>query len=103
MVRAEVRARVLPLLGTGRTRTQPIFADDVVNAIVAALGRAGLCDIALDLAGPESLSQREFIYRAARLYGRRPILVKTCDGIGCKIIKKGVVTSKCKLALDSSS
>ena len=75
MVRAEARARLLPLLGNGSTRTQPIYADDVVDAIVAALARPGLRDVALDLAGPESLSQREFIARAARLYGRPPILI----------------------------
>ncbi len=56
-------------------RTQPIFADDVVEAIIAALTRPGVRDVALDLAGPEPLSQREFVARAARLYGRRPRVI----------------------------
>jgi NADH dehydrogenase len=75
IVRREALARVLPLAAGGRSRTQPIYADDVVEAIVAGLERDGLDDLILDLAGPESLTQREFIERAARLYGRRPRVV----------------------------
>ncbi len=72
IVRREALARVLPLAKGGRYRTQPIYAGDVVEAIVAGCERDGLDDVILDLAGPESLSQREFIERAARLHGRRP-------------------------------
>ena len=75
IVAAEARARVLPLIAGGRTRTQPIYADDVVEAMIAAMTRPGLADVALDLAGPEALRQRDFVARAARLYGRRPIVL----------------------------
>jgi len=66
---------VLPLASGGRARTQPIYASDLVEAISAGLERDDLDDLILDLAGPESLSQREFIERAARLYGKRPRVV----------------------------
>ncbi len=75
IVRREALARVLPLAKGGRYRTQPIYAGDVVEAIVAGCERDGLDGAILDLAGPESLSQREFIERAARLHGRRPRVV----------------------------
>jgi NADH dehydrogenase len=75
IVRREALARVLPLAAGGRSRTQPIYADDVVEAIVAGLEREGLDDLVLDLAGPESLTQRKFIERAARLHGSRPHVV----------------------------
>jgi NADH dehydrogenase len=75
IVAAEARARVLPLIAGGRTRTQPIYADDVVEAMIAAMTTSGLADVALDLAGPEALRQRDFVARAARLYGRRPIVL----------------------------
>jgi NADH dehydrogenase len=75
MIRREALAGVLPLPGGGATRTQPIFADDVVAAILAGVTGDDLDDVALDLAGPESLSQRELIERAARLYDRRPRVV----------------------------
>jgi uncharacterized protein YbjT (DUF2867 family) len=75
VVAAEARARVLPMLAGGRVRTQPIYAEDVVDAILSALARPGLDDVALDLAGPESLPQRDFVARAARLQGRRPRVI----------------------------
>jgi uncharacterized protein YbjT (DUF2867 family) len=75
IVRREALARVLPLAAGVRCRTQPIYAGDVVDAIVAGLERDGLDDLILDLAGPESLTQREFIERAAHLYDRRPHVV----------------------------
>ena len=75
VVKAEACARWLPLLGGGHMRTQPIFAEDVVDAIIAAFTRPGVRDVALDLAGPEPLPQREFVARAARLYGRRPRVI----------------------------
>jgi uncharacterized protein YbjT (DUF2867 family) len=72
IVRREALARFLPLAAGGRSRTQPIFADDVVDAIVAGLYRDDLDNLVLDLAGPESVSQRAFIERAAKLFDRRP-------------------------------
>jgi uncharacterized protein YbjT (DUF2867 family) len=75
VVAAEARARLLPLLAGGRVRTQPIYADDVVEAMLAAMARPGLDDVALDLAGPESLPQRDFVARAARLQGRSPWVI----------------------------
>jgi NADH dehydrogenase len=75
IVRAEAQARLLPLMGGGSSRAQPIYADDVIEAIVAGTSRADLDDVSLDLAGPESLPQRELIERAASLYGRRPRVV----------------------------
>jgi NADH dehydrogenase len=75
IVRREALARVLPLAAGGRSRTQPIYAGDVVEAIVAGLERDDLDDLIFDLAGPESLTQREFIERAAEQYGRRPRVV----------------------------
>jgi uncharacterized protein YbjT (DUF2867 family) len=75
MIRGEAQARFLPLPGGGASKAQPIFADDVVEAIVAGITRDDLDDVALDLAGPESLTQRELIERAGDLHGRRPTIV----------------------------
>jgi len=81
IVRREALARVLPLAAGGRSRTQPIYASDVVEAITAGLELDDLDDLILDLAGPESLTQREFIECAARLYGRRPHVVSIPVGL----------------------
>jgi NADH dehydrogenase len=57
------------LVRGGASREQPIAAHDVVNAIVAALEKPELDDVALDLAGPESTSHRELVQRTARVLG----------------------------------
>lgn len=75
ILRAQARARWLPMIGGGRARQQPIFADDVVDAVVAALSRPGLQGVALDLAGPESLPARELVARVAALQGKRPRVI----------------------------
>jgi uncharacterized protein YbjT (DUF2867 family) len=65
----QARARLLPLVRGGATWEQPIDAADVVEAIRAALLRGDPIRDCLDLAGPESLSHRELVQRAAKLLG----------------------------------
>ena len=72
-LRNQAVAPVLLMTRGGASREQPIYAGDAVEAIVAGLTRQGLDDMALDLAGPESLSRRELVRRAATLHGRRPL------------------------------
>jgi NADH dehydrogenase len=72
-LRKQARSRFVPLLRGGSGREQPIDADDVVAAILAGLGRQDSRRLALDLAGPESLSRRELLLRTARLWGSHPI------------------------------
>jgi NADH dehydrogenase len=74
-LRAQARARIVPLLRGGRSREQPIDAADVVAAILAGLALPGGERLALDLAGPESLSRRELLERTARLWGNRPLVL----------------------------
>jgi uncharacterized protein YbjT (DUF2867 family) len=60
---------VVPLLGSGGSRTQPIWADDVADCLLRALddGSTGR----FDLAGPETLTHRELAHVALRASGRR--------------------------------
>jgi uncharacterized protein YbjT (DUF2867 family) len=62
----------LTVLIRGASLEQPIYAGDVVDAIVAGLGRRDTDAAALDLAGPESLPRIELVRRAATQSGRRP-------------------------------
>jgi len=75
VLRGQARATLVPILAGGRRAEQPIDVDDVVAAILASAERPELADRALDLAGPESLSARELVLRAAALHGRRPRFV----------------------------
>lgn len=68
-LRRQATSGTASLVRGGATREQPIDAGDVVAAITAGLDREGLDDIALDLAGPESLSHRELVLRAAAVLG----------------------------------
>jgi NADH dehydrogenase len=54
----------------GGSLEQPIYAGDVVSAVVNALDVDPALDEALDLAGPESLSRAELTSAAARSVGR---------------------------------
>jgi NADH dehydrogenase len=81
ILRAEAHARWLPMIGGGRSHTQPIYAGDVVEGILAALTRPGLEGGVFDLAGPESLPARELVARVAALYGRRPRILPLPLGV----------------------
>lgn len=60
----QTRAPFAALVHGGTSLEQPIYAGDVVEAIVAALKVESLDAAALDLAGPESLSRRALLERA---------------------------------------
>jgi NADH dehydrogenase len=81
VVRAEATSRRVPMLGGGQSMTQPIFCNDVVDAILACMTGPGLANRSLDLAGPESLSHRNFIARAARLCGCSPKVLPVPVGL----------------------
>ena len=74
-LRGKALAGLLPLVRGGRTLEQPIDADDVSQAILLALSRGDLPAGVLELAGPECLSHRALVMRAARLHRRQPRVV----------------------------
>ena len=74
-LRARARARIVALVRGGASIEQPIDGADVVSAIVAALATDGSESSAIDLGGPEQLSHRALVLRAAELYGNRPMIV----------------------------
>ena len=80
-LRRQATSALLPLAGSGRTLQQPIDADDVISAIVAALDREPPMRGGLDLGGPECLSHRDLVRRTAALHGRRPIVFPLPLGI----------------------
>lgn len=74
-LRGQAQSRIVPLLRGGASREQPIDADDVVKAILRGIDLPGSNQLALDLAGPQSLSRRELLERCAALYGKHPLVV----------------------------
>ena len=68
-LRRAVLSHSATLVDGGRSLEQPIAAGDVIEALCAGLQRSGLEDRVLELAGPESLSHRALLERAAHLLG----------------------------------
>jgi NADH dehydrogenase len=71
-LRRQAQARSLWMIGGGRTLQQPIDARDVVRAILSACSAEPRRDLILDAAGPECISHRNLVLRAARLWNNEP-------------------------------
>lgn len=71
-LQGQARARLLPMVAGGRTLQQPLYAGDVVRAIETSIQPSQEKNVALDLGGPEVLSHRDLVRRAAALYGNQP-------------------------------
>jgi uncharacterized protein YbjT (DUF2867 family) len=65
-----------PLFGDGRTRLQPVYADDVAAAIAQVLRQAQRPYPIYELAGPRVYSYEELLRTIARTAGLRPVLVR---------------------------
>lgn len=80
-LRKKAQAKRLFLVRGGATLEQPIDSDDVLDAIQAGLGAPDLADVALELGGPESLSHRDLVLRAAALYDNEPRITAVPYGL----------------------
>jgi len=66
---------VLPLIGGGRTRLQPVYVEDVAEAIVRMLADRGTAGRTYEFAGPGVYTLHELVTMTLRLIGRRRLLV----------------------------
>lgn len=64
----------LPLIGGGKTRFQPVYVDDVADAVCAALERADAKGRIFELGGPGIYTFRELMEMMLREIGRQRIL-----------------------------
>ncbi|MGH7118906.1 MAG: complex I NDUFA9 subunit family protein [Acetobacteraceae bacterium] len=69
------RLPVLPLIGGGRTRLQPVFVENVAEAIAHVLADPATTGRTYELAGPQVYTLRELIMIVLRITGRRRALV----------------------------
>ena len=75
------RGPLMFLMGGGATLQQPIDARDVIAAIAGALHSPVTVDRVLSLGGPESLSHRDLLRRAAALTGGKPRVISVPFGL----------------------
>jgi uncharacterized protein YbjT (DUF2867 family) len=61
----------VPLVGRGIARTQPLWAEDAADCVIAALDDPPAGHARYELAGPETLTQREFVRLVLAAAGRR--------------------------------
>ena len=66
---------VVPLIGGGRTRLQPVYVEDVAEGIVRMLADRGTAGQTYELAGPGVYTLRELVGFALRLMDKRRLLV----------------------------
>jgi NADH dehydrogenase len=72
---------VLPLIGGGRTRFQPVFVGDVAQAVARALDDPGAAGKIFELGGPEVLSFADLMRIVLKQTNRRRILLPIPFGI----------------------
>src|SRR4051812_47759422 len=61
----------VPLVGRGIARTQPLWAQDAADCVLATLDRGPAGHARYELAGPETLTQREVVRLVLAAAGRR--------------------------------
>jgi nucleoside-diphosphate-sugar epimerase len=67
---------ILPIFGNGIAQVQPIFVDDLAQALATMVEGAGLAGCTLEMGGPESLSIEQLLLRirsAAGIRNRRVV------------------------------
>ena len=68
-------APVMPIIGSGRNRFQPIAVDDVATCLALAVGREDLKGRTIELGGPDQLSYNEMVSVVARTLGSRRLRI----------------------------
>jgi uncharacterized protein YbjT (DUF2867 family) len=66
---------ILPLIGGGRTRLQPVYVEDVAEAVARMLADPVTASRTYETTGPDVYTLRELVEVTLRLIGRRRLLV----------------------------
>jgi uncharacterized protein YbjT (DUF2867 family) len=72
---------VLPLIGGGHTRFQPVYVGDVADAVMAVLTQPEMAGRTYELGGPTVYSFKELLAYLLRVTGRRRLLLNLPFGI----------------------
>lgn len=62
-------APIVPVIGTGKARFQPIAADDVARCLIACLDRPELVDKTLEVGGPDHLTYDQMLDLVSQTVG----------------------------------
>lgn len=75
------RFGVFPVAAPANGLRQPIHADDVAQAMVAAAGNPAARDSAFDLPGSETVTYRDMVRRVGKAIGRPPVILPLPAGL----------------------
>jgi len=94
---------VMPVSGAGRAAYQPIWAEDVADAVIAALREPAEAQ-RYELAGPEVLTHTEIVETALRSFGRdRPVVHVPTPVVSRALrIAEGLMKSKAPAVWDEA-
>jgi NADH dehydrogenase len=81
------RLPIYPMFGTGQTRLQPAYVEDVAEAIVRAAQRTETNAITFECGGPRVYTYEELLRAIAREAGLKRILI---PGSICRLASIGV-------------
>jgi NADH dehydrogenase len=77
--------RALPLIGGGHTKFQPVYVNDVAQAVVAALEKDSTQGEIYELGGPDTYSFRELLKYVCKVTGRSPLMLPIPFGLASLI------------------
>ena len=72
---------VLPLIGGGETKFQPVYVGDVADAVMVAIDDRAACGRIYELGGPEVITFKEVYERVFRYTNRRRALMHVPFGL----------------------
>src|SRR3954454_17196204 len=87
---------VMPLPGRGRALYQPIWADDVADALMAVLAGRGDDSARHELAGPETLSHEQVVRLVLASYGRQRRLLHIPTPVVSRALRTGEAVLRSK-------
>jgi nucleoside-diphosphate-sugar epimerase len=87
LIRTLNRYPVFPLFGGGRSLMQPVFADDLAAAIVAAMGEPATEGKEYNLGGPEAIPYRRIVETICELLDRRVRLVNVDTNVAYWLVR----------------
>ena len=84
----------LPLIGGGKTRFQPVYVDDVADAVCAAFESPAHAGKTFELGGPEVRTFKELMQLLLRIVDRRRVLVPLPFGVAGLMGRTGDLAGK---------
>ena len=72
---------MLPLIGGGQTKFQPVYVDDIAAAVATVLSRADAAGVTYELAGPVAFDLKQLFTLMLHVIGRKRLLISVPFGL----------------------